>query len=184
MIINSIYCSNFRRLPSNNSPDTNTTDGSSELVLSIPYTKESNVTGISSENLMARQMEDILIQEKPVLLNTIPHTALNHILFVNSSGLFTNITVVLTTTVPIAVISPENDSIHRILSGSASNGTLDNLKTDFEKINGQISENISTLPTEILKIVEHTAERFNESMIFVDASTEDRSTTNSTLITS
>lgn len=185
-IINSIYCSNFRSIPENSqSPDTNGADSLNEMVLSIPYTKDSNDTGFLTENMVTRQMDDMLIQEKPVLLNTIPHTALNHVLFVNSSGLFTNITVVLTTTVPIAIISPENDSIHRILSGSTSNETLESLKTDFEKINTQISENINTLPMEILKIVESTAERFKESsLILTETSLEDMSSTNSTLIVS
>ncbi|KAJ1608965.1 putative signal peptide-containing protein [Cryptosporidium canis] len=182
MLLNSIYCSNFRIFSEKNQqPESNSSGNSNEVILANPNATESDGAGFLHDGLVTRQMEDILIQEKPVLLNTIPHTALNHILFVNSSGLFTNITVVLTTTVPIAVISQENDSIHRILSRSASNETLEILKTDFDKVNGQISESISTLPTEILDVVERTVQTLKESSFSApNAELEDKSVSNST----
>ncbi|KAJ1610019.1 putative signal peptide-containing protein [Cryptosporidium canis] len=182
MLINSIYCSNFRIFSERNQlPESNSSGNSNEIILTNPSATESDGAGFLNDILVSRQMEDILIQEKPVLLNTIPHTALNHILFVNSSGLFTNITVVLTTTVPIAVISQENDSIHRILSRSASNETLEILKTDFDKANGQISESISTLPMEILDVVERTVQNLKESSFSAPtANLEDKSVANST----
>ncbi|KAH8584167.1 uncharacterized protein ELE39_001670 [Cryptosporidium sp. chipmunk genotype I] len=181
---NKVYCSNFRSFSENdqltelNFEDSNKT--SSLITLSASQSNSAD----STSNNPTREMDDILMQERPVLLNTIPHTALSHNLFVNSSGLFTNITVVLTSTVPIAIVSPENDSIHRILSGSEPNEALGNLKADLEKISEKISKSMDKLPTEILNVVENTADYFEKLSLLLAgaANLGNNSTSNSTVL--
>lgn len=184
-LINNIYCSNFRSFSEKNqSPELNFEDSNKTTGLIALSVKYPNITDSFSGISLTRQMDDILMQEKPVLLNTIPHTVLNHNLFVNSSGLFTDITVELTTTVPIAVVSSENDSIHRILSGSEPSEAIKHLKANLEEISGKISKSMDELPTELLNIVENTADYFKKLSLFLAGvvNLKDNFVSNSTIL--
>ncbi|OII72075.1 uncharacterized protein cubi_01408 [Cryptosporidium ubiquitum] len=187
ILINTTYCSNFRSFSEKSQfPELNFESSNETNSLITLSAEQPNITDSFPESPSTRQMDDILMQEKPVLLNTIPHTVLSHNLFVNSSGLFTNITVVLTSTVPIAVVSSENDSIHRILSGSEPSESLGNFKTDLVKISDKISKSMEGLPTEILNIIENTADYFKKlsSLLAGVVNLEDNSLSNSTVLVS
>ncbi|KAH8738897.1 hypothetical protein FG386_000763 [Cryptosporidium ryanae] len=108
LAIKSVFCTNFRTLSDSHK---------AEDIAEISDGGVDNQSGSLHETQSPGSLENIILeQERPVLLNTIPQTKSKHILFVNSTGLFTNLTVELTATIPIAMVSPENDSIHRILS--------------------------------------------------------------------
>ncbi|TRY51886.1 Uncharacterized protein CTYZ_00002004 [Cryptosporidium tyzzeri] len=183
ILASKIHCSSFRSFSENDRlskyEDNNETN--SLITLSANH---SDIIDSTLDSPVTRVMDDVLIQERPVLLNTIPHTALSHNLFVNSSGLFTNITVILTSTVPIAIVSPENDSIHRILSGSETNKTLGSIKMDLEKISENISKSMDKLPKEIMNVVENTGEYFEKlsSLLAGVANLGDNSGSNSTVL--
>ena len=128
---NSVLCTNFRSVAdSHKSEDIQGSENSSEVVQDGLPEASTHLGDDSHETQSLKSLESIILeQEKPVLLNTIPQTRSSHILFVNSTGLFTNVTVELTATIPIAVVSPNNDSIHRILSNrKADSNTTDILE--------------------------------------------------------
>ncbi|KAH7647348.1 hypothetical protein FG379_003015 [Cryptosporidium bovis] len=122
LALNGVLCTNFRTLTDTHKVE----DVAESPAEGVDNSSNSHETQSSTENV-------ILEQERPVLLNTIPQTKSKHILFVNSTGLFTNVTVELTATIPIAMVSPENDSIHRILS----HGNVEGLNT--EEVVGMVS---------------------------------------------
>ncbi|KAK9172986.1 hypothetical protein CmeUKMEL1_02360 [Cryptosporidium meleagridis] len=161
ILASNVHCSSFRSFSENDHLSKYEENNKTNSLITLSA-NHSDIIDSTLDSPVNRLMDDILIQERPVLLNTIPHTALSHNLFVNSSGLFTNITVVLTSTVPIAVVSPDNDSIHRILSGSEANKTLGNIKMDLEKISENISKSMDEIPKEIINIVERNKEYFEK----------------------
>ncbi|KAF7459302.1 hypothetical protein HWI79_178 [Cryptosporidium felis] len=181
-LVNNVFCSNFRIISDNTQASStsyvNENAQNNSAVLSAIEPTDQSVQGTEYAE---REMDDVVLQEKPVLLNTIPHTTLNQLLFVNSSGLFTNITVVLTTTVPIATVSSENDSIHRILSISDSMSTLDTMKTDIDEITTKLSNSSESLPEDVSKAIQD-AVRFIQriSALFSGNSTYENNLTNTT----
>lgn len=176
IIFSLVSCSNFRVIAENKEENQDVTiPEESETVPLISLTAKETTTTTEStpfqKTQFTRQMDDLVLEhEKPVLLNTIPHTMLNHVLFINSSGLFTNVTVVLTTTIPIATVNSDNDSIHRILSNTESNKVWDEVKNGVSKIAEEMLVNNAS-SEEMLNITQRNAESIRKiSSIFLSSS--------------
>ncbi|KAK6589952.1 hypothetical protein RS030_193026 [Cryptosporidium xiaoi] len=152
LALNGVFCTNFRTLADTHKIE-EVAESSAE---GVNDSSNSHETQSSIENV-------ILEQERPVLLNTIPQTKTKHILFVNSTGLFTNVTVELTATIPIAMVSPENDSIHRILS----HGNVEGLNTS--EVAGMVS-NSSGLQSDVEDMIRRAFGLLSNSSIAVEQS--------------